>query len=339
MKLNKEFSDFYSYIRIDSETNALKEKRDVLQKDIEEKFPQILNDHGIDLVKSDIKIIDQGSYKYNTTIKADIVDRDVAVIIPLDTRKNNDPILIKKYLRDAINLHSREIDIKEPCVTVSYSENGEKWLHIDLPCYAKDQSIVYLARGKEFSDRYSWEIADPEGLNNYFCNKINGHDQLRRIICYIKKWRNEKYSGSLNDHEVPPSIGLTYLACNCYIEQSYLDEEDDLLALLNTMESIKNGMSCSYNEKGEIISVDIKCNLPVEPFTDIFAKMKKSNNYMLTFYNRLDNAVENLKNAVNVESEHDAAIYVQKVLGDEFKIPEKCSTETSAYNRQEHNFG
>ena len=35
-------------------------------------------------------------------------------------------------------------------------------------------------------------------------------------------------------------------------------------------------------------------------------------------------AVDNLTNAVNVESEHDAGEYVQKVLGTEFSIPAKA---------------
>lgn len=48
-----------------------------------------------------------------------------------------------------------------------------------------------------------------------------------------------------------------------------------------------------------------------------------SDSYGVTFYKRLSIAVQNLTNAVNVESEHDAGKYVEKVLGEEFKIPEK----------------
>ena len=68
MKLKKEFSDFYQTIRIDSETNALREKREVLEDDIKSKLPGILANHGITVNKSDIRMIDQGSYKYHTTI-------------------------------------------------------------------------------------------------------------------------------------------------------------------------------------------------------------------------------------------------------------------------------
>ena len=89
-------------------------------------------------------MIDQGSYKYNTTIKDDVVDRDVAVIIPLDTSVNADPRTVKGYLRDAISISSRTVTIKEPCVRASYYEDGEEWLHIDLPLYAQDRKSTRL---------------------------------------------------------------------------------------------------------------------------------------------------------------------------------------------------
>ena len=152
MKLKKEFAAFYKEIRIDSESQALKDKREVLQNDIESKFPGILSDHDISITKSDIRMIDQGSYKYNTTIKDDVVDRDVAVMIPLNILDNTDSRKLKGYLRDSINISSRTVSIKEPCVRASYYENGREWLHIYLPLYAMNGSSVYLARGKEYSN-------------------------------------------------------------------------------------------------------------------------------------------------------------------------------------------
>ena len=339
MKLKKEFSDFYKSIRIDSETNALREKRHVLQGDIESELPDILGKHDIEISKSDIRTIDQGSYKYSTTIKDDIVDRDVAVMIPLDTSANSDPRKIKGYLRDAINIPSRSVTIKEPCVRASYYEDGKEWLHIDLPLYAKDGANVYLARGKEFSSSYSWEDADPDGLNDYLCGQINGNDQLRRIICFIKKWRNEKYSGATSDHEVPPSIGLTLLACDCFSAQSSYEGDDDLLSLQKTMKGIQDKFTSTYDSNGNQV-MTISKRLPVTPYTDVFEKMKESSSsYMTTFYNRLSKAVDNLTNAVNVESAHDAGEYVQKVLGDDFTVPAKEAVAAAAQNKREHSFG
>ena len=339
MKLKKEFADFYGEIRIDKETNALREKREILEEDIKSKLPYILKDHNISVNRSDIRMIDQGSYKCNTTISDDIVDRDVAVMIPLDICVSSDPRKIKGYLRDTINIPARTVSIKEPCVRASYYENGEEWLHIDLPLYAQYENSVYLARGKEYSSDYSWESADPDGLNDYLCGQINGNAQLRRVICFIKKWRNEKYSGSTNDHEVPPSIGLTLLACECFSAQSTDDGDDDLLSLQKTMKGMLDKFTYTFDDKGNLVRTITK-NLPVTPYTDVFKKMKDSSStYMTTFYNRLSKAVDNLTNAVNVESAHDAGKYVQKVLGDDFTVPAKEAVAAAAQNRREHSFG
>ncbi len=340
MKLKNEFSDFYDCIKIDSETDVLIEKRNILENDIKNNLPGILDDHGIDINKNDIRMIDQGSYKYKTTIKADVVDRDVAVMIPLDIKVNTDPREIKGYLKDTINIPSRTVTIKEPCIRASYQENGKEWLHIDLPLYVSYGSNVYLARGKANSEDYSWEIADPDGLNDDLCGKINGHDQLRKIICYIKKWRNEKYSGASSDHEVPPSIGLTYLACDFFSGQTSPEGDDDLLALQKTMKAIKNRFTVAYNSQGEVESASISRNLSVEPYSDVFKKMKESSaSYMVTFYLRLSTAVDNLTDAVNVESDHDAAEYVQKVLGTEFTVPVKAAAAAAVQSKREHSFG
>ena len=340
MKLKKEFAEFYKYIRIDKETDVLIEKRGVLQSDIENKLPNELADHGISITKSDIRMFDQGSYKYNTTIFSDVVDRDVAVMIPLDTTDNPDPRKIKGYLRDAINISSRTVEIKEPCVRAVYHENGQEWLHIDLPLYAQDGTNVYLARGKATSDSYVWEEADPDGLNEDLCGKINGNDQLRRIICYIKKWKNEKYANSTRDHEIPPSIGLTYLACDCFSHQTSNGYDDDLLAFQKTMQNIKNKFSLTLDTSGNITGASISRHLPVKPYTDVFEKMRNSSaSYMLTFYNRLCAAVENLTIAVNVESDHDAGTYVQRVVGSDFEVPPKQAASATTQNKREHSFG
>ena len=341
MKLKKEFLDFYNEIRIDVEANSLKDKREILQNDIESNLPGILDEHDISINKSDIRIIDQGSYKYNTTIKDDVVDRDVAVIIPLDIYENSDPRTIKKYLKRSIEIPSRTVTIKEPCVRASYYENEEEYLHIDLPLYAKYNEKNYLARGKENSQNYLWEEADPDGLNNYLCGKINGNQQLRRIICFIKKWKNEKYKNSTSDHQVPPSIGLTLLACDYFISKSTLDGDDDLLSLQSTMKAILDEFTVDKNwYTGEITSANINCNLPVDPYSDVFKKMKDaSDSYMITFYKRLSKAVSDLTDAVNLESEHDAGNCVKKVLGDEFNVPEKDVEDSETKSRREHCFG
>lgn len=339
MKLKKEFEQFYADIRIDDEQNTLIEKRVILQGEIEDKFPEIMDEYGIELKKSDIRMIDQGSYKYNTTISSDVVDRDIAVMIPLNIDEHPDPRKIKGHLRDSINTPMRTVQIKEPCVRAVYHKDGEEYLHIDLPLYAKDGPEIYLARGKEFGT-YIWERADPDGLNDDLCGKINGNPQLRRVICYLKKWRNEHYAKSISDHEVPPSIGLTYLVCDCFEEQSSTDGDNDLFALQKTVHNICNRFLIARDAYGNITDASISRYLTVQPYTDIFKKMKdSSDSYMITFYNRLCAARDNLTNAVNVESDHDAAKYVVKVLGSEFPVPLKPAANKTTRSNREHSFG
>jgi len=339
MKLKKQFSDFYNEIRITSESDYLREKREILQSDIENRFPNELKKHDIELKKGDIQIFDQGSYKYHTTIKNKVIDRDIAVIIPLNIYDYPDTRKIKRYLRDALNyVAAREVNIKEPCVNVTYYEDQEEWMHIDLPLYAKHNGKIYLSRGREFGTP-SWEPADPEGLNTDLCGKINGNEQLRRIIRYIKKWKNEKYANSTLAYEVPPSIGLTYLACDCFVGISSSEGDDDLASLQQTMSAILNKFGKTY-KNNVLVKADISRYLLVEPYSDIFKKMKEcSDNYGVTFYNRLSKAVERLTNAVNVESDHDAGVYVQKVFGADFKVPPKQATSSNTQSKKEHSFG
>lgn len=345
MKLKKQFSDFYQLIKIDSgkEGATLTEKRNTLESELKDKLPGILKGHGIEITKNNLDIFDQGSYKLNTTIVTVPYDRDVAIIIPIDIEEYKDPRAIKKYVREALKHNNRTIDIKEPCVTVKYIEGGEEVMHIDLPVYALCDGKVYLARGSEFATdgNYYWDEADPKGLNESMLNSITGHDQMRRIIRYLKKWKYEKYKNTadVKKNQIPPSIGLTLLAFDCFVEETSSEGDDDLIALKNTIQNIVNEFDLTYDADGEITKAEITKKLPVTPKTDVFSKMKKSDEYGIIFYNRLTTALQNLTDACNESSEHDAGVSVQKVFGNEFIAPPKETSSSSASSKKEHSFG
>ncbi len=264
---------------------------------------------------------------------------DYAVIMPLDTDEHDDSRLVKKAARDSLLIKNVRVPkIKEPCVTVAYYTSGEETMHIDFPIYAENNGQLFLARGKENSENYKWEDADPEGLNDYFLSWFKDHEQLRRIVRYIKKWKQEKYSGSSNSHEVPPSIALTILACQNYTAYD-ADGDNDLRAFYETMKAILDRFYVLKNGEGEITYASIRCDLPVTPYTDVLYKMRTSTKHMITFYQRLERAVSNLQQAINLEEEHEAAKYVQKVLGTEFQIPEKNARATGVTIKGEHSFG
>jgi len=98
--------------------------------------------------------------------------------------------------------------------------------------------------------------------------------------------------------------------------------------------------SLSY-ENETLVKADITRLLPVKPWTDVFRKMKDcSDAYGVQFYNRLSAALQNLTDACNEESEHDAGLSVQKVFGDEFEAPEKqVANSIGVFSKKEHNFG
>lgn len=344
-KLYDEFENIYSEILL-SNHNALKTKRDILQNDLEMRLPAKLKDKGIaTITKSDLKFIDQGSWAsgIKTSIKPKkqdeagnkTFDRDVAVIIPFDINENNDPRKIKKIIRDLLIIEGKRTpEIKNPCVTVSYSKEGNEIYHIDFPIYAKDEyNNLYLARGKEGAEDYEWEKSDPEGLNKYFKDHFEGDEgnQKRRMVRYIKQWKQEKYTG-INGNEIPPSIGLTILACenfNSYSDDGYWN---DLKALHFLLQSILDKFISIGNY------TNIICNLPTIPYSDVFFKMRNSQEHLKTFYNRFKIFADNIENAYNAEHAHEAAKYVVKSLGNKFKVPEKQAKQDSSNLKKEDRF-
>lgn len=335
--LDKEFSSFYEDIKIKDESVALREKRDLLKSDIEKYLPDELKNIGINVNKSDFEFINQGSYSIGTTIKNPYggVDLDYAVIIPINIADNDDTRKIKKAVKNSLShVSARTVNIKEPCVTVSYYEGEEEKIHIDFPVYAEHNSLLYLARGKEYSDDYKWETADPKGLNSYFKDILKEQEQLRRIIRFIKKWKQEKYKNNTNNNAIPPSVALTILACLYY---EY--DEHDIVSLYKTLKLIKDKFTVIKDSDDNITYINLSCNLPVMPYSDVLYKMRNSNSHLISFYNKMCTAVSNIETAINLEDDHKAGQYMQKVLGSDFEIPEKVSKSSYTQYHRESSFG
>lgn len=345
-KLHKEFENFHKEIGL-SNHHELKNKRKILQTDIENKLPQKLLEKEIaEINKSDLTFFDQGSWAkgIKTSIKPKKIgedgnktfDRDVAVIIPMDINENDDPRKIKKIIKDILTIADKRIpEIKDPCVTINYSKEGNEIYHIDFPIYAKDEyGNLYLARGKETSEKYEWEPSDPEGLNEYFRDHYQDDEgnQKRRVIRYIKQWKQEKYNGS-NGNEIPPSIGLTLLGCNNFNFSYDGKYWNDLEALHLTLQDILVEFTENADE-----SIDIVCKLPKTPKSDIFYKMRNSEEHLKTFYKRFKKFAGNIENAYNAEHNHEAAKYVEKSLGDKFEIPEKEAKKDTSTLKKEDRF-
>lgn len=313
-RLNTQFMKFHEIIRLKSESDVLREKRTILQKDFEKNFPQKMEDLGCTVKKSDLIFFDQGSYRQNscTVIRSENVDRDIAVEFPLDIEDYDDPRKIKNKAKASLERVNRVPKIKEPCITVGYTKAGEEKIHIDFPLYAIHNDCHYLARGKESSSEYSWEKCDPRGLNKLFDSWFAGTkgDQFRRIIRYLKRWKNTIYGESTANDALPPGIALTLTAHKGFYE----NPDNDLGAFFQVVNTM---LDCfTLNSEGKY---SIRENLPVVPYTDVFFKMSETNQD--NYYNKLKKLKEALDFALSVTEEYEAAKKLQKFFGDDFPLP------------------
>lgn len=296
-KLQEEFECFYKEINR-LETKEIIDKKHMLKECFLDKFPQKLKEEfEINIKKGDICFIDQGSYAIHTTIKHTNItpDIDIAVKITMNKCDFNNIIIVKlkELVQECLKYGDRKIEIKEPCICVTYTEKDNEKYHLDFPIYIECDDKLYLARGKKGSKKedVKWELADPDGLNEYF-NKYLGdvkneeNQQRKRVLSYIKYWKAEKYGNNTNTNEVPPSIAFTILVC----KQFKYAKDNDLKALYESVKAINKSI---FNKEGELL----ECNLPVEPKIDCFYKLKKSENYVQNFYkkwNKFEDALEKI---------------------------------------------
>ena len=146
-------------------------------------------------------------------------DIDVGLKFSMDKDDFSDPIEPKKWVRDALHGHTKSVEIRRSCVTVTYQIDGES-VHVDFAVYAANNADgkMYIAKGKEFSsdDNKKWELVDPQGLIDTVRGKFSGDDaaQFCRVIRYIKKWKTHKFLS--NGNEAPTGISLTILAYNFF---------------------------------------------------------------------------------------------------------------------------
>ena len=239
MELQKYFIDFNKAIKMDyNENSGLADKRDKLLKKLSEN----------DSIPSFNKL-DQGSYAMYTGVEP--LDKEYDIDVGLRFSKNKDdcedPMELKRIVKKVLKNHTaKEPEIKSPCVTVTYKAKGEDAYHVDLAIYVYEDendtnSQMYLARGKDSKpEEICWEKSDPKGLVDYINGAVSDSDdreQFRRIIRYLKRWKNKVFSSSGNAE--PPSIGITVIAAERFTVQketdivSGIESYNDLEALYN----------------------------------------------------------------------------------------------------------
>lgn len=321
LNLQSEFIDFHNKIKLDDENKTLREKRDILLKK--------LNDNISDDAAS-YTSFNQGSYAMNTGILPEDDDYDIDVGLRFDINKDDydNPVVTKKWVRDALEGHTNSVKIRRSCVTVTYQSEGEPLYHVDFAVYANSNpdGKMYIAKGKEFSNEENkvWEVSDPQGLIDTIKDKFNDDDakQFRRVIRYMKKWKAHKFASDGNG--APTGISLTILAYYLFSLHKKYDWAtrkyvyDDFSALYSLVSSIKNEFVSSWNTTDKCIYHKISIDLPVEPFNDLFSKM--TDNQMEAFYQKTLTMLNKLDEVKTKTKKSEACEILVEVFGKDFPV-------------------
>lgn len=331
MSLQSKFNIFNQKIHLTRQDNAYKEARekdDSITTAIKTKFKE----KGYPVIDDFI----QGSLATFTTIKEKGEDFDIdrAIVIHHDEAPM-DPVDAKKVVLDILeNRGFQNAKIKTPCVTADYQSKN---LHIDIPIYKKTPLGTYqLAVGKKDSNAENkmWSDSAPKELiewvndsSKYYLYQDEKIQQFRRLVRYLKRWRNLKFS-----HDVTRkiySIGLTVMIKQHF--QPSIDSEgspNDLIALKNTINSIVNqsGYFTLYSNDQWKVQV----NLPVSPYRDIFHG--SSLNTGTRFRNGLSKLNSSLQTVIDEIDESQQCSLLIELFGDDF--PEGTSANNTSTTRK-----
>lgn len=266
----------------------------------------------------------QGSYALDTGIHPlyGNPDMDVGVLFECSPNDYPDPLVLKKYILDALERHNRTVNIRRPCVTVTYYRDETPLHHIDLAVYcsnATGQTQIAWCRENTLRADREWKPSEARELTKEITSQFSGsdRDQFRRCVRALKRWRDEKIG-----HKNTPSIGLTVAAYNWFLP--HYDRIDgkpiDLLALRDLVDAMLARWTGSR----------LQVNLPVAPYSDLFERM--TDTQMTDLKSRLEELRVALNEAHAQADTREACKILRKKFGEDFPVPEKSDTtkQTSA---------
>lgn len=210
------------------------------------------------------------------------------------------------WIYNAVEDHTNTPPVrKTTCVRVIFSDGH----HIDLPIYYKDGDVPELAHRSK-----GWIESDPKEFVEWFNDEAKKNQQLRRIVRYLKAWKNYKEVNNTN-LKFPSGFSLTILAVNNYVP----DERDDV-AFKETLNKIK-----------QTLDVTFECLRPTTPKDeDIFADFSETreNNFM----NALGSLLNDCEKAIDEKNFKKASEKLRKHFGSRFPLG-KDENEEDKSNR------
>lgn len=322
VNLQQEFLDFHDTIKLDDENQILREKREILLSKLKDNISE---------KAASYTTFNQGSYAMGTGVKPESGDYDIDVGIRfnIDHDDYEDPIVPKKWVRDALDGHTKSVQIRRSCVTVTYQNGDEPIYHVDFAIYANANADgkMYIAKGKEFSDEENkiWEVSDPLGLVdtiNGKCSDVDDRKQYKRVIRYMKKWR--MHNSLLTGNGAPTGIALTVLAYQYFqVEKEYNAYSgkyvyNDFAALKSFVSKIKDAFVLRYSEEKQDFYHALSLYLPVEPQNSLVEKMTE--NQMETLYQQVSKMLEKLDLVEAQTKKADACEILEGLFGKDFPV-------------------
>lgn len=327
MSIQRKFRNFHDAIKLsreDSKYKDAREKDDSICAALKVAFKEA----GYPVIETFI----QGSLKTATTIKHPKIDFDIDRALVIDAADApDDPVEVKKLVCSVLEKRGfKHAKIKMPCVTADYASLN---LHVDIVVYRKNGDNYELAVGKRNSgDAVKvWSTSDPKGLidnindkSAYIGSSEDKLSQYKRLVRYMKRWRDEKFEDSVRKKVY--SIGITVMLKEQF--KSAMDNDgksDDLQALRDTVEAILNG---GYFKALVDSNYRVEVKLPVKPFRDIFDNSSIATGTQ--FRNKLNVMLRKLDNAVTEESLKKQCDILRELFGDDFETAEESNRNEGA---------
>lgn len=314
----RRFLNFHNTIKLDhfDENRTLREKRDAVLERLVARGPRFDR-------------FNQGSYAMGTgcvPVDGDF-DIDVGIVFSGPASTRPDPLDLKRRVRDAVNGHTTTpAGWMRHCVRVQYTRQGSELYHVDLAVYWQNvetswdgqprKGDMYLAVGKEGSvpPHKAWLESEPLRLRDMIADYQSGEarSQFKRVIRYLKRWRQEHFPSTGNAS--PVGIGISVAALQWfYSNAGYGSTEatvDDLDATLQLVNRMRGAFALTVHDGGYAERLVVK--LPVKPGLDVFRKM--TNQQMREFRQRLDHLAVWLESARSTGK----VSYLRQAFGSDF---------------------
>ncbi|WP_437288474.1 cyclic GMP-AMP synthase DncV-like nucleotidyltransferase [Sorangium sp. So ce406] len=276
----------------------------------------------------------QGSYAMNLGVKPVDGDFDLDVGLRFDLSKDEypDPLVVKTWVHNALDGHTRKVEMRRSCVTVFYQEAGEDIYHVDLAIYSSGKRNSdgkdYIAKGKpgQRADERRWEPSDPQELQSVIMSGRSGEDveQFRRVIRVLKRWKELRLSQ--HGRKAPKGIALTVAAHDEFAVSVKKDGSgkitgyDDLGALISLVSRILNRFESGWSaEERQYVSY-LRIRHPVSRDYDFCSNMTSAS--MLGFKEGLGALLSALRRAQEIWDTRAACQALRQQLGDDFPLPE-----------------